>query len=87
MADGRSKIDPAVLDVLSLLGVYQDGIMVENIDNRPVTAHMFEYTTQMAITSKFKVLGSKDSVIPVQVLFCLKERNAQKVILSFCSHN
>ncbi|KAJ2719632.1 hypothetical protein GGI07_005098 [Coemansia sp. Benny D115] len=79
VADGRTKIHPRVLSVLGLLGVYQPHVMKNLVRNKPVTAHLFEYTTQIAYTADMKCNGPKQGMPPVQVLFCLKEKNAKKI--------
>ena len=79
IADGRSKVSPQVLDVLTLLGVYQHGVMIEKLNERPVSAHLFEFTTQVTLNSKLEIQGMAQGAVPIQVLFCLKEKNAQKV--------
>ncbi|CAG8725557.1 36774_t:CDS:2, partial [Racocetra persica] len=55
------------------------GIMQDNVDGKPVTAHLFEYTTQLMIDSEFNIRGQDKNIPPVQVLFCLKEKNAKKL--------
>lgn len=43
VADGRKKIHPAVLNCLTLLGVYQAGGHMKNaVNDHEVTAHVFE---------------------------------------------
>ena len=79
VSDGRSKINRRVLDVLGIMGVYQDGIMKDHVNEKPVTAHVFEYTTQVCVTPDLKVQGHEKGFVPVQILFCLKEKNAKKV--------
>ncbi|KAI8972260.1 hypothetical protein BD414DRAFT_500722 [Trametes punicea] len=50
VADGRKKVHPRVLDCLTLLGVYQPGDHMKNmVNNKPVTAHLFEYTTTFGL--------------------------------------
>lgn len=51
--DGRSNIHPSTLDVLSLLGCYQSGIEKPMINNKAVTAHLYEYTTQSVFSPEF----------------------------------
>lgn len=46
VSDGRSNIQPRTLDVLSLLGCYQSTIQKSSVNGAPVSAHLFEYTTQ-----------------------------------------
>lgn len=40
------KINPRTRSVLAALGVYQDGIGTNVVNGKPVTAHLYEYTTQ-----------------------------------------
>ena len=79
VSDGRSKVNARVLDVLGIMGVYQNGIMKDHVNNKPVTAHLFEYTTQVCVTPDLKVHGHEKGYVPVQILFCLKEKNAKKI--------
>ena len=79
VADGRAKIDRQVLNVLGIMGVYQDGVMKDHVNEKAVTAHIFEYTTHIVVTPDFKVRGAEEGTVPIQILFCLKERNAKKV--------
>ena len=46
VADGRLKINPRTRSVLAALGVYQDGVGKNVVNGKPVTAHLYEYTTQ-----------------------------------------
>ncbi|KAJ3165170.1 Chitin synthase, class 2, partial [Irineochytrium annulatum] len=79
VSDGRTKINPRVLNVLGLMGVYQDGIMKNMVNDKEVKAHLFEFTTQIAVDTELNVLGLEQGFVPVQVLFCLKEKNAKKI--------
>lgn len=67
VADGRSKIQRRVLDVLGLMGVYQDGIVKLAVGDKPVQAHLFEFTTQLCVDENLNVLGPQDGIVPVQV--------------------
>jgi chitin synthase len=49
VSDGRNKIQKRVLTVLEVLGVYVDGLCRTSIDGKAVEAHLFEYTTQIAV--------------------------------------
>jgi len=60
VADGRTKCDlcnifthPRIqtrtLAMLAAMGVYQDGVAKNAVNGKPVTAHIFEYTTQISI--------------------------------------
>lgn len=48
VSDGRSKINPRTLKVLGLYGAFQEGVMKDTVDGKDVTAHLFEYTTQVS---------------------------------------
>jgi chitin synthase len=61
------------------MGCYQEGLMKDKINGKDVTAHLFEYTTQVCVTPDLKVLGHEKGCVPVQILFCLKEKNAKKI--------
>ncbi len=81
VADGRSKIHPRVLTTLGIMGIYQDGIMKNVVNGKEVTAHIFEYTTQIGIDKDMKIRTHNQGYFPMQVIFCLKEKNAKKVII------
>ena len=66
VADGRTKyvdsirelnyrIHERTLASLGLMGVYQDGIAKNTVEDKPVTAHVFEYTAQITIDSSLKI--------------------------------
>ena len=42
VSDGRSKINPKTLNVLAAMGVYQDGVAKNIVNDKPVTAHVYE---------------------------------------------
>lgn len=46
VSDGRKKISSRTLSVLAAMGVYQDGVAKNVVAGKPVTAHIYEYTTQ-----------------------------------------
>ena len=79
VSDGRAKIDRQVLNVLGIMGVYQDGVMKDHVNEKAVKAHVFEYTTHIVVTPDFKVRGAQEGTVPIQILFCLKEHNAKKI--------
>ncbi|KAF1976781.1 hypothetical protein BU23DRAFT_501246 [Bimuria novae-zelandiae CBS 107.79] len=79
VSDGRAKINPRTRAVLAALGVYQDGIAKQQVNGKDVTAHIYEYTTQMTLDIKKGVVGVKKGNTPVQMLFCLKEKNQKKI--------
>ena len=75
VSDGRAKINPRTRAVLAAMGVFQDGIAKQQVNGEDVTAHIYEYTTQMALEIKKGVVHVKKGNTPVQMLFCLKEKN------------
>ncbi|GAA6038072.1 hypothetical protein JCM8097_007532 [Rhodosporidiobolus ruineniae] len=83
VADGRRAIHPRVLDCerssLSALGVYQPNVATNRIDDKPVQAHIYEYTTQMSIAPNLTFAGLEKGIVPTQIMFCLKENNAKKI--------
>ncbi|KAI4179941.1 MAG: hypothetical protein L6R41_007549 [Letrouitia leprolyta] len=80
VSDGRAKINPRTRAVLAGLGVYQDGIAKQQVSGKDVTAHIYEYTTQVGLELKGKTVHIKPKgATPVQMLFCLKEKNQKKI--------
>lgn len=79
VSDGRAKINPRTRSVLAAMGIYQDGIAKQQVNGKDVTAHIYEYTTQMTLEIKKGVVGVKKGNTPVQILFCLKEKNQKKI--------
>lgn len=79
ISDGRQKVHPRTLDALAALGVYQDGIAKNLVNNKEVKAHVYEYTTQVSLDSDLKFKGAEKGIVPCQVIFCLKEKNQKKL--------
>ncbi|ODN73926.1 hypothetical protein L202_07433 [Cryptococcus amylolentus CBS 6039] len=79
VADGRKAVNPRVLDCLAALGVYQEGAMTNKVQDRPVTAHVFEYTTSFALDPDLHFKYPDRGIVPCQIIFCLKEKNAKKI--------
>jgi len=79
VSDGRQKINKRVLDMLEFMGVYQESVMKEKVNEKEVQAHVFEYTTQVFLDTKMNDKGATDNYLPVQLLFCLKEKNKKKI--------
>lgn len=76
VADGRKVVDPRVLKVLQLMGVYAEGVMKDTVAGKETQAHIFEYTSQVVVSDTGDVgFGS----VPVQIIFCLKEQNKKKL--------
>lgn len=79
IADGRHKVHPRTLNALAAIGVYQDGIAKNIVNQKQVTAHVYEYTTQVSLDSDLKFKGAEKGMVPCQMIFCLKERNQKKL--------
>ncbi|PGH00192.1 chitin synthase 1 [Polytolypa hystricis UAMH7299] len=79
IADGRQKVHPRTLNALAAMGVYQDGIAKNIVNQKPVTAHMYEYTTQVSLDPDLKFKGAEKGIVPCQMIFCLKEQNQKKL--------
>lgn len=76
VSDGRSKVNKRTLQVLSLMGCYQEGIAKDSVAGKDVTAHIFEYSSNVMVTETGEV---SQGSCPVQILFCLKEQNKKKL--------
>jgi chitin synthase len=79
IADGRQKVHPRTLNALAAMGVYQDGIAKNVVNQKEVTAHVYEYTTQVSLDEGLKFKGAEKGIVPCQMIFCLKEKNAKKL--------
>lgn len=79
IADGRQKVHPRTLNALAAMGVYQDGIAKNIVNQKEVTAHVYEYTTQVSLDSDLKFKGAEKGIVPCQMMFCLKEKNQKKL--------
>ncbi|CAG8523397.1 11363_t:CDS:2 [Ambispora gerdemannii] len=79
VSDGRTKINQRTLSYLAAIGVYQHDIAKNKVNEKDVTAHIYEYTTQISIDPDMKFKGADRGIVPIQILFCLKEKNAKKI--------
>ena len=79
VSDGRRKVHPRTLDALAAMGIYQDGIAKNLVNQREVTAHVYEYTTQVSLDADLKFKGAEKGIVPCQMIFCLKEKNQKKL--------
>jgi chitin synthase len=61
------------------MGAYQEGVIKTSVNTEPVSAHLFEITTQLMVDTDVSVKGINHSIVPVQLIFCLKEKNAKKI--------
>lgn len=81
--DGIDPCDKEVLDVLATVGCFQDGVMKRDVDGKETVAHIFEYTTQLSVTANQQLIRPNDndstSLPPVQMMFCLKQKNSKKI--------
>ncbi|MCJ1312148.1 Chitin synthase, class 2 [Agyrium rufum] len=81
--DGIDPCDKETLDVLATIGIYQDGVMKRDVDGKETVAHVFEYTTQLSVTSNQQLIRPTDdgptTLPPVQMIFCLKQKNSKKI--------
>lgn len=81
--DGIGPCDKDTLDVLATIGVYQDGVMKKDVDGKETVAHIFEYTTQLSVTANQQLIRPSDDSLntlpPVQMMFCLKQKNSKKI--------
>lgn len=78
--DGRLQLHERTQKLLTALGVFQDGYAKSKVNDKPVKAHVYEYTTTVGIE---RVLNDRVYLsvgdMPVQMVFCLKEKNARKI--------
>ncbi|ROW00794.1 hypothetical protein VMCG_06498 [Cytospora schulzeri] len=79
VSDGRAKINSRTRALLAGMGVYQEGIAKQQVNHKDVTAHIYEYTTQVGMQIKNDVVQLIPKQQPVQLLFCLKEKNQKKI--------
>ncbi|KNE57215.1 hypothetical protein, variant [Allomyces macrogynus ATCC 38327] len=84
VSDGRTKIHEGVLVLLSMMGVFRDGLIRTKVGEQDVTAHLFESTVQTNFEGPperglVNNLTAKHKIVPMQMLFCLKEKNAKKI--------
>ena len=80
VSDGRSKINERAQALLAGLGVYQDGLAKSLVDDKQVQAHVYEYTSRVGISSVDETVKlTTEKIVPVQLMFCLKEKNAKKI--------
>jgi len=79
VSDGRNAVHPRTLDALAAMGVYQSGIAKNLVNQKEVTAHVYEYTTQVSLDPDLKFKGREKGIMPCQLIFCLKEKNAKKL--------
>ncbi|KAG1779739.1 glycosyltransferase family 2 protein [Suillus placidus] len=83
IVDGLEPMDKSVLDILATVGVYQDGVMKKQVDDKDTVAHIFEYTTQLSVDAKPQLVlpheNDPNNLVPVQIIFVLKAKNQKKI--------
>lgn len=81
VSDGRQKLNPRSKALLTALGVYQDGFAKNQINDEEVISHIYEYTTMVGISKIYNdcVTLTTENQVPIQMVFCLKEQNKQKI--------
>ncbi|KAF0479086.1 chitin synthase [Gigaspora margarita] len=55
-----------------------DGFEKSKVKNKTVKAHIYEYTTPISINCSRDSVD-KEAIIPTQILFCLQEKNKEKI--------
>jgi chitin synthase len=75
IVDGLEAMDKTVLDLLATVGVYQDGVMKKQVDDKDTVAHIFEVCSKFSVVSPelIPALGStrlKFRWMRPQSLFC-----------------
>lgn len=80
VSDGREKLNPRAKALMAALGVYQEGFAKNMVNDKPVEGHIYEYTTMVRIASANDTVRlTTKNAVPVQMLFCLKEKNKKKI--------
>ena len=86
VSDGITKINPRVKTVLGVMGLWvSDEFTRTSVNGDPVTAHVFELTTQVAVDREFGIRHRNENIVPTQIIFILKQKNAKKVFLVLLS--
>ncbi|KAK9451604.1 chitin synthase-domain-containing protein [Limtongia smithiae] len=87
VADGRAKVNPRALALLTALGCYQDNSAKGSISDKdgnatPVHAHLFEYTTRIGIEK----IGKTVELVDIRHIDEKKRNSKRKfpVQLMFC---
>lgn len=53
--------------------------MTNKVKDKPVTAHVFEYTTSFALDPDLHFKYPDKGIVPCQIIFCMKEKNVSVV--------
>ncbi|KAJ3119405.1 Chitin synthase, class 2 [Physocladia obscura] len=82
VSDGVKPCNPQTLDILAAMGCYMEGLQRAAVNGKEVTAHLFEFTTQVRIDRQFNLMYTNqesNKVVPMQTVFLLKQKNAKKI--------
>ncbi|KAK6464284.1 chitin synthase [Scheffersomyces coipomensis] len=79
VADGRLQLNKRSQMLLASLGVYQDGYAKSKIQEKSVKSHIYEYTSTVGIDEINDKIHFGVNSTPVQLMFCLKEKNLRKI--------
>ncbi len=79
ISDGRKKIHPRVLDCLAALGVYQDGVAKTWSTAKRCRRICTSTRRNSRSTTNLQFKGAERGLVPMQIIFCLKEKNAKKI--------
>lgn len=82
--DGIDNVDKSVFDVLATIGIYQDGILKKDVNEKETVAHIFEHTSQISVTPEQHLIRpdagkESENLPPAQFIFCLKQKNSKKI--------
>ena len=53
--------------------------MKNQVNEKQVTGHVFEYTTSFALDSDLRFKYPDKGIVPTQIIFCMKEKNQKKI--------
>ncbi|KAH9021454.1 chitin synthase-domain-containing protein [Lactarius pseudohatsudake] len=57
---------------------WQEGTATNVANGNPVSAHIYEYTTQIDVTESNNIEGAEKGITPVQIIFCLRRRTRRR---------
>lgn len=80
VVDGRQQLHERTLKLLAALGVYQELHAKSRISDDPVRAHLYEFTTPMAVERVDNRVHLGRGT-PMQLMLCVKEVNGRKINL------
>ncbi|ODV76766.1 glycosyltransferase family 2 protein [Suhomyces tanzawaensis NRRL Y-17324] len=77
--DGRVALNKRSKTLLTAMGVFQDGYAKSKINDSSVKSHIYEYTSTVGIDVVSDKVHLCPNSSPVQMIFCLKEKNSRKI--------